>query len=124
MKKVLISWDDIREICERYNYNSWNGPDYTHVEDWFNSQPPAPQWVSGKEPPEIGKSDCDNTVIVRVRFYNEKMEFINIMEGWHDHTWPEHKPGTWVICNPPDHTGFNFEVTHWMPIPPLPECEK
>ena len=117
-KKVLISLDDLKMLIpENTNdsfYNDCTGFDsrgdvlrscvnriFNNIEDWFDSQPAARQWVSVED----DKPKKGDVVAIRV-------------DG-QDYFWlrGHYSNGVWL-----DEWGYIIDfVTHWIPIPPLPE---
>lgn len=96
MKKVLISLDELNSIRECGNIKGWN------CKEWFDAQPEAPQWVRVEDGlPDIGKPvflrDKDNYTFVGLR---------DIVDLWVNIAIEGH---------------YLQDITHWMPIPPLPE---
>lgn len=99
-KKVLISLDELTDLAEFL----------CDAKDWFNSQPPAPQWVRVEDDSDspycypkkrFWVKLCDSTVTLDVSF-DDCRGFIGPFR---------------------DYGLDSGEVTHWMPIPPLTEGE-
>jgi hypothetical protein len=113
-KKVLISLDELYHFGNRinncfnkgksklYDINGWDD-----VLKWFNAQPEAPQWVAvGDRLPEDGQDILfsANDFVERVIFRGNFNKGDELFETYSD---------KYTVS----------DVTHWMPIPPLPEVK-
>lgn len=125
-KKVLISLDDINDIALNFN-----GEFIINLENWVKHQPAAPQWVKvedGLPPIEYreGEPDVRKHVFINVKFTEHNYITNRVAAGWYDYSC-----GKWVMYDftrylaYPASVGdvYRLEITHWMPIPPLPEVE-
>lgn len=99
MKKVLISFDELKELAEFF----------CDAEEWFNAQPPAPQWIRIED----GLPRHMQRVFIIIKdAYSREPLIHNVI--YHC-----------LIC-PIFETKYNKnygpnDITHWMPIPPLGE---
>lgn len=91
------------------------------IEQWNRRAPP---WIKRAiVPPECLKG-YDKPVLQRVVVKNKgEMPFVSVVTGWYDTSF---EGGRWAMYSEPIHilrSGGELKLTHWMPVPELPERE-
>jgi hypothetical protein len=77
---------------------------------------PTSAWVSCDQRPQIEEEFGGVSRSIDVIFTDGKEQWIGYMETWEN---DEYEP-TWKMKGP---DGWDVEnVTHWMPLPPLPQA--
>lgn len=141
MKKVLISLDEFlgcvfKAIKIDYAGFTDTSLDSEETENnltkWFSSQPPAPQWVrveDGLPPVEYREDEPDvrKNCIINIKLTANKYSRNQIAEGWYDyglHTWALFDFNKLTPYQASVGDSFDLDITHWMPIPALPEAQE
>jgi len=122
-KKVLISLGDVNKILDKdFTGSPHYCADYDYVEagvndtvksickdigEWFDEQPPAPQWVSVED-------DLPKFYEPVFILQEKKLGYSHAMHGDKGYLYEKGWSNGW----------FHVSVTHWMPIPELPEVKE
>lgn len=114
-EKVLISLDELRYFMRTsYSmpFDEFEGQEEikNRSDEWFHAQPEAPQWISVED--RLPTDNQEIFVKLKDKIYSGKYW----KGGFIGDCFRLDKAGN-VTC-------YKSEITHWMPIPSLPELTK